>query len=286
MTTVGIVGLGKIGGALAGNLLSTGFDVIGFSLSPKSGFVKAGGVFASSIQQVGKEAGVIVFSLPTAKEVKSTVDALLEECREGQIVIDITGYSLAEKREQAKRLEARGVTSLDCEMSGLPFMVENRTAVIFKSGKQDAVDKTEHVFDAMVSNHTYLGEFGSATKMKLLHNMMVAAHNQVAAEVINLARKSGLDSRAVVETLGSGPAGSPMFSIKAPIMISRDWEQGAGPFHSMARYLTRVLKLAEEVGASTPLLDATFKFYERAEQEGRGNQDIAATIELLEAAGR
>jgi len=282
MTTVGIVGLGKIGGALAGNLLSAGFDVIGFSLSPKSGFVKAGGVFASSIQQVGKEAGVIVFSLPTAKEVKSTVDALLEECREGQIVIDITGYSLAEKREQAKRLEARGVTSLDCEMSGLPFMVANRTAVIFKSGPQEAIAKAEGVFDAMVSNHPYLGEFGSASKMKLLHNMMVAAHNQVAAEVINLAQKSGLDPESVVESLGSGPAGSPMFSIKAPLMISRDFEEGAGPFHSMARYLELVSELARQVGATTPLLDQTLKFYERADREGRAEQDIAAVIEMLE----
>jgi putative dehydrogenase len=286
MTTVGIVGLGKIGGALAGNLLSAGFDVIGFSLSPKSGFVKAGGVFASSIQQVGKEAGVIVFSLPTAKEVKSTVDALLEECREGQIVIDITGYSLAEKREQAKRLEARGVTSLDCEMSGLPFMVENRTAVIFKSGKQDAVDKTEHVFDAMVSNHTYLGEFGSASKMKLLHNMMVAIHNSVAAEVVNLALKSGLDPNLVVETLGSSAAGSTIFSIKAPLMISRDFEQGAGPFHSMARYLERASELAGAVDANTPLLDITLQYYQQAEQDGRRNQDIAAVIEMLEAAGK
>ncbi len=245
--------------------------------------MKAGGRLAGSVEQVGREAEFVVLSLPTAEDVRMTVDGLLEVCREGQVVIDITGYSLADKQAQAGRLEAKGVTLLDCEMSGLPFMVENRTAVIFKSGPQEAIAKAEDVFDAMVSNHPYLGEFGSASKMKLLHNMMVAAHNQVAAEVINLAQKSGLDPESVVDSLGSGPAGSPMFSIKAPLMISRDFEAGAGPFHSMARYLDLVSELARQVGATTPLLDQTLKFYERADREGRADQDIAAVIEMLEA---
>ena len=165
-------------------------------------------------------------------------------------------------------------------------MVANRTAVIFKSGQQEAVRKAKGVFDAMVSNHPYLGKFGSASKMKLLHNMMVAVHNSVAAEVVNLAQKSGLDPQAVLETLGPGPAGSPMFSIKVPLMISGDFDQGAGPFHSMARYLDRVLDLAREVGAATPLLEETMKFYDRADVEGRKNQDIAAVIEMLAADGK
>jgi putative dehydrogenase len=286
MTKVGVIGLGKIGEPLAQNLLAAGFEVIGIALSRKPGFVRAGGIFADSIQQLGSNAEFIVLSLPSADAVTKSVDALLEVCREGQVVIDLTGYSLTVKQDMAQRLAVRGVALLDCEISGLPFMVSNRTAVIFQSGHPEAVAKAQSVFDAMVGKHLYLGEFGAASKMKLLNNMMVAIHNSVAAEVVNLALKSGLDPDLVVETLGSSAAGSAIFSIKAPIMISRDWEQGAGPFHSMAHYLTRVLKLAEEVGASTPLLDATFKFYERAEQEGRGDQDIAATIELLQSASR
>jgi 3-hydroxyisobutyrate dehydrogenase-like beta-hydroxyacid dehydrogenase len=150
------------------------------------------------------------------------------------------------------------------------------------SGPHEAVVKAQSVFDAMVNKQIYLGEFGSASKMKLLHNMMTAIHNSVAAEVVNLAKMSGLDPEVVVETLGPSAAGSAMFSIKAPIMISGDVEEGAGPFRTMAQYLHRALQWSEEVGASTPLLNATYEFYERAEQEGRGNQDIAAIIEMLE----
>jgi 3-hydroxyisobutyrate dehydrogenase-like beta-hydroxyacid dehydrogenase len=165
-------------------------------------------------------------------------------------------------------------------------MVSNRTAVIFQSGNPEAVAKAQSVFDAMVDKHLYLCEFGSASKMKLLHNMMVAIHNSVAAEVVNLALKSGLDPNLVVETLGSSAAGSTIFSIKAPLMISRDFEQGAGPFHSMARYLDRASELAGAVDANTPLLDITLQYYQQAEQDGRRNQDIAAVIEMLEVAGK
>jgi 3-hydroxyisobutyrate dehydrogenase-like beta-hydroxyacid dehydrogenase len=282
-TTVGIIGLGKIGMVLARNLLSAGFDVTGISRTQKPDFVSIGGRYADSTQQIGIEADFIVLSLPSADAVKTSVDALCETCHEGQVVIDLTGYSLNLKQAMARKFSDLGVVHLDCEMSGLPFMVANRTATIMQSGPSEAVAKAQGVFDAMVSKQIYLGEFGSASKMKLLHNMMIAIHNSVAAEVVNLAKMSGLDPEVVVETLEPGTAGSAMFSIKAPIMISGDFEEGAGPFRTMAQYLRRAVNWSEEVGASTPLLDATYEFYERAEQEGRGNQDIAAVIELLKA---
>jgi 3-hydroxyisobutyrate dehydrogenase-like beta-hydroxyacid dehydrogenase len=71
MATVGVIGLGKIGQPLAQNLLNAGFDVIGFALSRKSGFVSAGGRFADSVQQLGREAETIVLSLPSADAVKT-----------------------------------------------------------------------------------------------------------------------------------------------------------------------------------------------------------------------
>ena len=65
-------------------------------------------------------------------------------------------------------------------------------------------------------------------------------------------------------------------------MITREFESGAGPFRHMFNYLRRVSGLAKDVGASTPLLDTIHQYYEKAEAEGRADQDIAAIIEMLE----
>jgi 3-hydroxyisobutyrate dehydrogenase-like beta-hydroxyacid dehydrogenase len=284
MNTVGFIGLGNIGTPMSQNLLRAGFDVIGFDLVRNPAFVEAGGRFAESVQDVGRQADVIVQSLPTAAALESVITGLLEVAREGQTVIDISGYSLEAKQQAAERLAQQGVAMLDCEISGLPFMVANRTAVIFQAGDEQCVNELKEVFDGMADTCFYLGKFGSATKMKLLANMMVAIHNSVGGEVLNLAARIGVDPDTAVKVLGSSAGGSVTFSNKAPVMISRDFEGGPGPFRHMAHYLDRAAEMARQAGAATPLLDKTREYYQIADEEDRGDQDIAAVIELLEAA--
>ena len=162
-------------------------------------------------------------------------------------------------------------------------MVADRTATIFQSGDQATIESVQVVFEAMTNKRVNLGEFGAATKMKLLANMMVAIHNSVAGEVLNLARKAGIDPDEAIGALSKSAAGSVTFSNKAPVMLSGKFESGAGPFRHMFSYLRRISALAKEVGASTPLLDTVHRYYETAEAEGRADQDIAAIIEMLEA---
>ena len=280
---VGFIGLGNIGGPMSLNLLKSGFEVIGFDLVEKRDFVSAGGRQVRTVQQVGGQADVIIQSLPSVEALENTVDALLEVARSGQVIIEISSYPPEDKKCQALRLARRSVTMLDCEISGLPAMVANRSAVIFQSGDRMTVDSVSGVFAAMTDTRIYLGEFGSATRMKLLANMMVAIHNSVAAEALHLASRVGIDSRDAIRALGPSAAGSVTFSMKAPVMISREFDAGVGPFRHMFGYLERISNLAGEAGASTPLLNLVRDYYRKAEAEERGDQDIAAIIEMLEA---
>ena len=286
MKTIGFIGLGNIGTPMSQNLLRAGFDVIGFDLVENPAFVEAGGRFAQSVQDVARQAQVVIQSLPTAAALESTVSGLLEAAQDGLTVIDISSYPVDSKKQAAERLAEQGGTMLDCEISGLPFMVANRTAVIFQAGDKTTVNRLQDIFEAMADRCFYLGEFGSATKMKLLANMMVAIHNSVAGEVLNLAARIGVDPETVIKVLGPSAGGSVTFSNKAPIMISRDFEGGAGPFRHMVHYLVRASEMAKQAGAATPLLDKTRECYQLADKQNRGDQDIAAVIEILEAASQ
>ena len=281
--TIGSIGLGNIGEPMALNLIQSGYSVIGFDVVEKPAFVAAGGVQAKTFSEVSEKTDVIVQSLPTVQALEKTVDDLIEFGRRGQVIIEISSYPLKDKKLQASRLAEQGITMLDCEISGLPFMVADRTATIFQSGDQVTLESAQEVFEAMTNKRVNLGEFGAATKMKLLANMMVAIHNSVAGEVLNLARKVDIDPDEAVKALSKSAAGSVTFSNKAPVMISGEFESGAGPFRHMFSYLRRVSALAKDVGASTPLLDTVRRYYEAAEAEGRADQDIAAIIEMLEA---
>ena len=280
---LGSIGLGNIGEPMALNLIQSDYSVIGFDVVEKPAFVAAGGVQAKTAAEVIEKTDVLVQSLPTVQALETTVDGLIEFGRNGQIIIEISSYPLKNKRAQASRLAEHGITMLDCEISGLPFMVADRTATIFQSGDQATIESVQVVFEAMTNKRVNLGEFGAATKMKLLANMMVAIHNSVAGEVLNLARKAGIDPNDASGSLSKSAAGSVTFSNKAPVMLSGKFESGAGPFRHMFSYLRRISALAKEVGASTPLLDTVHRYYETAEAEGRADQDIAAIIEMLEA---
>ncbi len=281
--TVGFVGLGNVGLPASRNLLERGYTVLGHDLQQSEEFVRAGGRFEADLAALAA-APVIVFSLPTAAVVAGVVDRLMPLLRPGQLVIDLSSSAIDTKRAQADRLAARGVTLLDCEVSGLPAQVASRKAVIFKAGERAAVERLDALFLALAEQHFYVGAFGAATTLKLIANTMVCVHNLMAAEALNLGVRAGLDAALMVQVLGPSAAGSSTFVNKAPLMLSRQFEAGKGPFRHMFGYLSRAADLARRAGATTPLLDAVHEVYGQAQAQGRHDQDIAAVIELLEHA--
>jgi 3-hydroxyisobutyrate dehydrogenase-like beta-hydroxyacid dehydrogenase len=283
MKKVGFIGLGNIGLPMSKNLLHDGFEVVGYDIRSDPSLIAPPGRMAASVHELSEECDTIIQSVPTLDAVVSTVDSLVDVGRKDQVLIDISSYPLGDKSEQALRLADKGVVMLDCEISGLPFMIANRTAIIFQSGAKETVDNESDVFNAMGGDCIYLGEFGVATRMKLLANAMVAIHNVVAAEILNLASRMDIDLDVAIQALGPSAGSSVTFNNKAPLMVSREFDKGAGPFRHMFTYLQRFNAMARDVGASTPVLDEAKRLFDIAREQGRADQDIAAAIEIVEA---
>ena len=286
MLTVGLAGLGNVGAPLARNLLAAGISVRGLARSAKPALEDAGLVPAHNIAELAETSDVIVTALPGAEALESLVAGLSRHRGRARIVADMSSYDLSAKAWNAERLAKVGVAHLDCEISGLPPMIRNRQAVIFKSGDAGAVDELAPVFDAMTQHHFMLGDFGAATKMKLIANLMVCIHNLMAAEALNLGERAGLRKEDMIAVLQGSAASSSTFRFKAPLMARRDFDDGVGPFEHMFGYLDRVEQLADGVGASSVLLQAARGLYARAEAEGRHRQDIAAILEIVEQTNR
>ncbi len=282
--SIGFVGLGNIGGPAASNLLGAGFSVRGFDIRPNEEFASAGGHFVVSLAEIAT-CDVIIQSLPGPAALITTIDGLLPGLRPGQIIIELSSYPLDVKIAQAARVADAGAVMLDCEVSGLSFQFANRTAVLFKSGDETVVNACKPVFDALVDQHFFLGAFGAATKMKLIANMMVCVHDLMAAEALNLGRAAGLDPAQMVDVLKPSAAGSSTFANKAPLMLSRQFDTGRGPFSHMFGYLQRARDLADSCGArsATPLLERVTEIFAIAESQGRHTQDIAAILEVVES---
>jgi 3-hydroxyisobutyrate dehydrogenase len=128
----------------------------------------------------------------------------------------------------------------------------------------------------------HLVSFGSATKVKLVNNLLVALHIAGTAQAMAIGLKTGVDPGLLIKAVAQGSGGSTQFAIRAPWMAERRFMPQQGAAAVLGHYLEGCKALAHEVGVPTPLLDCLVDVYERATR-GIGDRDVAAIIEFFEA---
>src|SRR5581483_9777687 len=214
-------------------------------------------------------------------EVVHGPQGLLRSARPGQIVVSFDSHPVAVKQRYVAPFAEKGVTFLDGEVSGTPGMVVARKGVIYLGGPAEAVRKIEPVVAGFADLCLHLGDFGAATKVKLVNNFLVALHIAGTAQAMALGLKTGVDKDLLIKAVATGSGGSTQFGIRAPWMAERRFlpQQGSGA--GLAHYLDTAREMATEVGIATDLLDCLIDVFARA-VPGIGERDIAAMVEFFE----
>ena len=127
----------------------------------------------------------------------------------------------------------------------------------------------------------HLGPFGSATKVKLVNNLLVALHIAGTAQAMAIGCKIGVDPELLIKAVAQGSGGSTQFAIRAPCMAERRFTPAQGLAGALAHYLDGCKDLADEVGVATPVLDCLIDVFARA-TPGIGERDVAAMVEFFE----
>ena len=286
---LGLLGIGRMGLPMAVNLINEGFEVTGYSRAGMERFVAAGGKPAASAREAVRGQEFVITCLPGSADIlRQVIDEILEALEPDAVLIETSTHPLEAKREAARRVEARGATFLECEISGVPPMVAARRCVFFISGgSRAAFERARPIFDAITTTEKrYLGELGTATKIKLANNLLTCVHIAAAAEVLSLGVKAGLRADDMLALFGAGAGSSVMFTQRGPLMARRKFDESEGPFATLSKLPPAIQALAQEVGAATPMLDAAAVLYKRALDEGRAEQDVAAMIEIIESLRR
>jgi putative dehydrogenase len=284
---VGIIGLGAIGLPLARNLLEAGFPVVGCNRSGAPAFEEMGGQWTASPAEVARKCDVVITVLPNEAALRAVFDgpdALDAPQKEGLVVVELCTLPIAVKQWAADRLAEAGGTMLDCPISGYPALVEARQAIIFISGDKEAAEAAGPVFDGCTDKHVYLGEFGTSSKLKFVANLLVGVHMVATAEALALAEKAGLDLPKTVEILSDSAAASNMLKNRAPVMRDRDFDTVRARVEVIHKDLKAISEFSHALGATTPLLDASFAAFGRAIDSGLAKKDMAAIFDVM--AGR
>jgi 3-hydroxyisobutyrate dehydrogenase len=290
MDTIGFVGVGKIGMPISENLIKSGHRVIGYRRHSLADFEKIGGVPAKSAADVGAQADIVLSCLPSTEALDEVVHGphgLIQTARPGQIVVELGSHPVPDKRRQIPVLAEKGAIFIDGEVSGTPGMVSVRKGVIYLAGDAAACKKVEGVVAGFADTCLYFGEFGAASRVKLVNNLLVAINIAATAEAMALGLKAGVDIDTMIKAIANGSGGSTQFAIRAPWMAERRFTPVQGTVPSLQHYFGMIGDFAESVGVATPLLDAVVPLYERFIAMGFGNNyDVARMIDVLGALPR
>ncbi|HUZ74519.1 MAG TPA: NAD(P)-dependent oxidoreductase [Stellaceae bacterium] len=282
--TVGVVGIGIMGSAIARNLAAAGIAVRGYDTDPPRLALlrRDGGAPAASAAEAATGAAVLLTSLPSAAALEATVASLVAAPMAGLVVAELSTLPIADKERCRDRLAAHGMIMLDCPLSGTGAQAATRDLAVYASGERDAYERAVPVFDGFARTHRYLGAFGNGSKMKFIANLLVAVHNVASAEAMALGIKAGLDPDSIVKVIASGAGTSRVFELRAPLMAKGTYRPATMKIDIWQKDMAIIAAFAAALGVPTPTFSATAPIYDAAQAQGWGEDDTAAVCALLE----
>lgn len=283
---VGIVGLGIMGGAIAGHLAKAGWRVIGFDIdASRCKEARAAGVeIANNVGELAKQAPILFTSLPHPDALHQTIELLVNAGLSRRIVAELSTLSLDDKNAAEAALRAAGHVMLDCPLSGTGSQARVKDLVVYASGDSQSIQHLMPCFADFSRHARDVGPFGNGTKMKFVANLMVSIHNVAAAEGLVLGMKAGLDPKDVLDLVSSGAGNSRMLEVRGPMMIENryDGDNLTMRNSTFQKDLKVIGHYAQEIGCPTPLFNACETIYRATLWMGYADQDTGAVCAVLE----
>jgi 3-hydroxyisobutyrate dehydrogenase-like beta-hydroxyacid dehydrogenase len=289
MDTVGFIGVGKIGLPIAENLIKSGYRVLGYRRGSLADFEKLGGIPARSPTEIAAQTDVVFSCLPSSEALDDVVqgpNGLLKSARAGQIIVELGSHPVPDKQRHVAPLAAKGAAFIDGEVSGTPGMVAARKAVIYLAGDKEACAKAERVVGGFADSCLYFGQFGAASRVKLVNNLLVAINIAATADAMALGLKAGVDVDLMIKAIATGSGGSTQFGIRAPWMAQRRFLPAQGTAPALQHYFDMISDFADSIGVATPMLDRATELYDKFMEMDFGEKDVAAMVDVIGALPR
>jgi 3-hydroxyisobutyrate dehydrogenase-like beta-hydroxyacid dehydrogenase len=287
MAKLGFLGLGIMGYPMARNLLRAGHEVALWShRAPKARELAAAekGRFCASPKEVAENADVVflcVGDTAMSREAILGQDGILEGARRGTVVADASTIAPTASREIAKALAAKGVDYLDAPCTGSKPGAEGGTLTFMIGGDRQVFEGIRPYLEVMGKRFYYCGGPGMGLHAKLSQNLILSNLLQGFNEGMVLAAKAGVDADLMLDILNNSAAKSGMISAKAPLVLRRVFDP-AFSVKWMHKDIGLMLDSANELHVPVPLTALTGQMFQASIAKGHGDEDICATIKVLE----
>jgi 3-hydroxyisobutyrate dehydrogenase-like beta-hydroxyacid dehydrogenase len=284
-SVIGVVGLGAMGGQIAGRLLSQGNPVYGTNRTKAKAdtLIDRGLRWRDTPRQVTETADVIISMVTdndALQEVTDGPDGILAGLRPGKIYLDMSTISPADSGELARRVAARGAVMLTAPVSGSVPAVAAGTLAIMVGGDPDAYTRVEPILRQLGSTVTFVGDNEQALLLKLAINISLAVQMLTFSEGVLLAERGGIDRHLALDVLTGSAIGSPMLKTRAPLLLQ---PPGKAWFDVtlMQKDLRLALDTARDLAVPLPSTAVADEMLDTARAHGYQHRDISVLLQLL-----
>jgi 3-hydroxyisobutyrate dehydrogenase len=283
---IGFIGLGIMGYPMAGHLLRAGHPLYVHTrtASKAKPLLKDGAVWCDTPAEVGGQCELLITIVTDTPDVESVLFAphgAAETLRSGTCVVDMSTISPDATRQFAERLAQRGVTLLDAPVTGGDVGARNATLTIMVGGDKTAFERVRPVLERLGKRIEHVGPSGSGQLLKACNQVLCAVNMIAVCEALTLAKRSGLDLEAAVETLASGAGGSWALANLGPKIIKGDLAP-AFMIELMQKDLRIVQTAAQALRVALPGTALAQQLFRAVEAEDGGKLGTQAMILALQ----
>src|SRR5664279_3107568 len=282
---IGVVGLGAMGGQIAGRLLSQGNLVYGANRTKAKAdpLIGRGLRWCDTPRQVAEVADVIISMVTDSDALEAVTggpDGILAGLQPDKVYLDMSTISPASSGELAGRVAASGAAMLSAPVSGSVPAVADGTLAIIVGGDPDAYPRVEPILRQLGSTVTFVGDNQHALLLKLAINISLAVQMLAFSEGVLLAEHGGVDRHLALDVLTHSAIGSPMLKTRAPLLLQppgKAWFDVA----MMQKDLRLALDTAHHLAVPLPSTAVADELLDAARAHGYQHRDLSVLLQLL-----
>lgn len=286
MTSIGFIGLGSMGGRLAGRLLAAGEEVHGYNRSRAraTDLIDRGLIWHDSPRELAASSDIpitMVSDDAALEAVCSGPDGLFAGLSAGKVHVDMSTVSPSLSVELAGRVRATGAAMVDAPVSGSVPQAESGTLTIMVGGEDWAFARVEPVLAKLGSEVVHVGANGKGLILKLAINISLASQLVAFSEGLVLAQRADIDPRLAAEVMSESPIGSTMLKARLPLILELP-EQAWFDVALLHKDVRLALVSGQALKAELPSAHVADAIFTAAEQLGYAHRDVAAVHEVLD----
>jgi len=282
MPTVGFVGLGVMGGPMAGHIHRNGLDLVVWNRSAekRAPFVELGVPVANSLRDLAAQCDVICLCVSKTEDVKACLDELVTGAKPGTLFVDHSTILPEAAKDFHDQLKRQGFRFVDAPITGGSMGAKNGTLTIFCGGEASDIEDAMPVMKCYAKTAERVGGPGAGQMMKMVNQIAVGGALMALCESWSFAEKAGLDLDQTKRLVGSGAAGSWAFENYGPKILNRDWSPGFS-IDNQVKDFVYCEQTGKAIDADIPGTALVRQLLQEMQAEGRGAETTAALFEKL-----